>query len=308
MPVAPRLTLIAAAVTALALPAGASAKKVKDPHKLPAQWQHKFGVSSAKTDPDGDGLTNWTEFRAKTNPKRLDTDRDGLDDDAEDRDRDGLDNATEQRIESDPAKRDSNRDGRADPREDFDRDGLPNAAEQATANDPADRDTDGDGVKDGKENAGQVVAFADGILTLRLAATGKVVTAPLAEDASVDCGAVEDYEGDFEDDVADDASASSNDDDEDAFEDEDGVDGDDDAEGSEDDEDTVVAAAAVIRGEDDGYTADLDGELDDLGEDEADESDCAVETLDAGTWVHEADLDRGDAGVEFLSVELVEAD
>jgi hypothetical protein len=299
MPVAPRLTIIAAAITALALPTGASAKKAKDPSKLPAQWQHRFGVSSAKTDPDGDGLTNLTEFRAKTNPKRLDTDRDGIDDDAEDRDRDGLDNASEQRAGTDVAKRDSDRDGRPDAREDADRDGLPNGAEQATANDPADRDSDDDGIKDGKENAGQVVALTDGVLTLRLAATGKLVTAPVADDADVACDATDDYEADFEDDVSEDAG--------DDHSDGDGVE-DEDADAA-DDEDEVVAAAAVIRGEDDGYSADEDeGELeDDLGEDELEFDDaCADTVLAAGAWVHEAELDHRDAGLKFTTVELVE--
>jgi hypothetical protein len=307
MPVASRLTIIAGAACALALPAAASAKKVHDPHRLPAHWQHRFHVSSATADHDGDGLSNWTEFRAHTSPKKLDTDHDGVDDDAEDRDRDGLDNASEQRAGTDPAKRDSDRDGLPDAREDADRDGLPNGAEEATANDPSDPDSDDDGIKDGQENAGQVVAFADGVLRLRLAATGKVLTAPVAGDASVECGATDDYEADFADGTSDDPADGTSDAEDGAASDDSG---DDQGQDGSDDEDEVVAMAAVIRSEDDGYaTEDYGADVPDLEDSgDAEDDSCIAETLDKGAWVHEAELSSGDAGLQFDTVLLVEDD
>ncbi|HEU4973811.1 MAG TPA: hypothetical protein VFT50_01880 [Baekduia sp.] len=262
-------------------------------------------MASAMADPDGDGLTNWTEYRAHTSPKQLDSDRDGIDDDAEDRDRDGLDNASEQRSGSDPARRDSDRDGRADAREDADGDGLPNGAEQATANDPADADSDDDGVADGAEGAGQVVSFAGGVLTLRLAATGELVTAPLADDAWIGCDGVADYEADFADGTSDDPA-----DDEDSDEEEDGVAGGSAApRAAHGHGHRVVAMAAVIRGGDDGYSddgEDLDLPYVDDDAGEPDDGACGTDALVSGMWVHEAELGDAGAGRRFETVLLVD--
>ena len=56
------------------------------------------GIDGAAGDPDGDGLTNLTEFRIETNPRSTNTDGQGLDDDAEDFDGDGLTNLFEQDV------------------------------------------------------------------------------------------------------------------------------------------------------------------------------------------------------------------
>src|SRR4051794_7370579 len=165
-------------IVAAALLFAPAAAHAKNGHDLPGKFQHRYHVRSAAGDPDGDGLSNWGEFRSHTNPKRPDSDRDGTDDAAEDFDRDGLDNGTELAIGTDPGRRDSDGDGRPDGREDADGDGLPNAAEAQAGDDPADPDTDGDGVADGKENAGRVLAWDPdtGVLTIRLFATGKAVS------------------------------------------------------------------------------------------------------------------------------------
>src|SRR3954469_11997464 len=173
--------LCAVAIAALAIPVTASAKKSASP-KLPAKFQKRYHVKSATADPDKDGLTNFTEYRSHTSPKKADSDKDGKPDGSEDRDKDKLDNATEQRAGTNPDKKDTDRDGKSDAREDADHDGLDNLAEQNTANDPGDPDSDDDGIKDGNENAGQVVSFGeDGVLSLRLASTGKVVSATVDE-------------------------------------------------------------------------------------------------------------------------------
>jgi hypothetical protein len=285
--------LCAIAVAALALPATASAKK-SSASKLPAKFQKRYHVKSAVADPDRDGLTNFTEYRAHTSPKKADSDRDGRQDGAEDRDGDKLDNATEQRAGTNPSKRDSNHNGRPDAREDADHDGLRNLAEQRTANDPRNADTDDDGIRDGRENAGQVVSFASGVLALRLASTGKVVSGTIADASSVACDGTAGYKaaygaGSTQDLADDDAFA---DDDEDFGDDED-LDDEDGASASSDDsdEDDAEASTASLRAAGDESTGDP----------------CFDEVLAPGAWVHEAELAAGDDGASvFDTVALVD--
>jgi hypothetical protein len=310
---------VAVAVASLALPTGAVAKKSASP-KLPAKFQKRYHVKSATADPDKDGLTNFTEYRAHTSPKKGDTDKDGTPDGSEDRDKDKLDNATEQRAGTNPDKKDSDRDGKADGREDADHDGLNNLAEQRTANDPGDPDSDDDGTKDGAENAGQIVAFDDGsgLLTLRLASTGKVVAATVDAETSVDCSATEAYEDGYDDGAAGDTLAAEDGDaaDDDAAADDDGSDaGDDDgADASGDDagDDDAEASAASVRRADEGDDDASDDPV--LADDEDQDNlaggdDCADSYLDAGAWVHEATLATGDDGARvFDAVALVTGD
>ena len=59
---------------------------------------------SGRARPRQDGLTNWGEYRAGTNPRRRDSDRDGISDALEDRDRDRLVNAEEIAAGTDPRR------------------------------------------------------------------------------------------------------------------------------------------------------------------------------------------------------------
>jgi hypothetical protein len=137
-------------IAMLLLPAAAQAAD-RDHDNLPDSWELKHHIStkskSAAKDPDRDGVDNGNEHREGTNPRRRDSDRDGI----------------------------------RDAREDRDRDGLRNGAEDRTGNDPIDRDTDDDGIRDGNEQAGVVTAFAAGVLTIDLAngssVSGRVTTA-----------------------------------------------------------------------------------------------------------------------------------
>ncbi|HEX5924982.1 MAG TPA: hypothetical protein VFY45_14210 [Baekduia sp.] len=284
-------TLCAIAIAALAIPATASAAKSSP--KLPAKFQKRYHVKSAVADPDRDGLTNLTEYRAHTSPKKPDTDRDGTEDGSEDRDGDKLDNATEQRAGTNPSKRDTNHNGRPDGREDADHDGLRNLAEQRTANDPRNADSDGDGIKDGGENAGQVVSFAGGVLALRLASTGKVVTGNVGDATNVACNGTAGYKaaygGGTAEDLADDDDAF---DDED-FGDDDAFDEEGDASASSDDsgDDEATASTAALRAAGDEGTGDP----------------CIDDVLAPGAWVHEAELAAGDDGTSvFDTVALVD--
>jgi len=257
--------LCAIAVAALALPATASAKKSSSP-KLPAKFQKRFHVKSAVADPDHDGLTNLTEYRAHTNPKKADTDRDGTEDGSEDRDGDKLDNATEQR----------------------------------TANDPGNADSDGDGIKDGDENAGQVLSFEDGVLALRLASTGKVVTGRVDDGTNVECNATDDYENGYDDSAAEDTAGADDPFADDAGDDASFDDTDDAAASSNDSGDDATASAASLR------TAD-DTSAGDAGDDEGTGDPCVDETMAPGAWVHEAELRAGDDGASvFDAVALVD--
>ena len=156
--------------------------------RLPKAWakKHRLGVKAGARDQDRDGLTNWGEYRAKTNPRRADTDRDHVGDAAEDRDRDGLTNADELIAGTDPRRRDTDRDHVSDGREDADRDGLPNAEETRTGHALRNPDSDGDGIPDGRENAGRITSVTGFTVVIKLAAGG-ALTARLDGDSWVTC-------------------------------------------------------------------------------------------------------------------------
>jgi hypothetical protein len=96
--------------------------------RLPASWAHfyKLSVNDARLDTDRDRLSNLRENRLRTNPRRKDSDRDGLNDGLEvlkyktsprrrDTDRDGLRDAQEIfRYKTNPRKKDTDGDGYGD--------------------------------------------------------------------------------------------------------------------------------------------------------------------------------------------------
>ncbi len=73
----------ATATAAKAKKPATSAKKARARHgkvdrRLPKRWAARYHVRKAGADADHDGLSNLGEYRAKLNPRRPDTDRDGL--------------------------------------------------------------------------------------------------------------------------------------------------------------------------------------------------------------------------------------
>jgi hypothetical protein len=182
-----RLVALVLTVAFALVPAAASAAAPAH-SRLPRAWaaKHRLGVKAGARDTDRDGLINWGEYRAKTNPRRADSDRDHISDAAEDRDRDGLTNGDELIASTDPRRRDSDRDHISDGREDADRDGLANADEAPTGHALRNPDTDGDGIPDGRENAGRIAAVTGYIVRIKLAAGG-ALTARLNGDSWVTC-------------------------------------------------------------------------------------------------------------------------
>ena len=292
----------AAALVSLALPGAAAARSGdRDGDRMPDRWERKHGLSvkrnDAARDPDRDALRNLAEYRARTNPRRPDTDRDGVLDGHEDRDRDRVDNANEDREATSPADRDTDGDGTRDGQEDADRDGLDNRGEDVTGNDPIDPDTDDDGVKDGSEQAGVVDSFEDGVLTVRLLRGGSV-SGRVTDETELECedeGAHELWDEDERELAAASGSldvtgrrqtGSRIGDEEDSGRDEDFA-GDD----LEDDR-----SGPGGRGEDD---------LDDSEDDET-EGSCGEAVLVPGAAVHEAALELVDGEAVFTRIELVE--
>lgn len=109
-----------------------------------------------KKDTDGDRLLDKDEKAIGLDPKRKDTDRDGIRDDLEDLDGDGLNNWFElYRARTDPERKDSDRDGLHDGIEDPDGDMLSNRGEQRFKTKPLKRDSDGDGRDDWHEGSSQ---------------------------------------------------------------------------------------------------------------------------------------------------------
>ncbi len=144
-----------------------------------AAWNFLFGLTiigeDANADPDHDGLTNREERQLGTDPKKADTDGDGLSDGDEvkkyntnplkaDTDGDGLSDGDEVlKYHTDPNKADTDGDGLSDGDEvlkyhtdplkaDTDGDGLSDGDEVLKYHtDPLKADTDGDGLSDGDE-------------------------------------------------------------------------------------------------------------------------------------------------------------
>ena len=126
----------------------------QDNDRLPDRWEQQFGFdyqnpADATTDVDSDGLTQLQEFSHKTDPRKADSDNDGLNDGVEvnthrtspldaDSDRDGLsDGAEVLQHRSNPLAADSDNDGLNDKLE----------VEKYQTN-PNSADTDGDGLTD----------------------------------------------------------------------------------------------------------------------------------------------------------------
>lgn len=164
-----RLLLFGVALAALlAVPGAAMARsRDRDHDKLPDKWEKKFHLSThrnnANGDPDHDGLTNLGEFRSGTNPRRADTDRDGINDANDDQDNDGVDNADE----------------------------------MAEHTNPRDADTDNDGVEDGQETIGTVASFTEdspgagtGVLTITLN-DGSTESGHVDQNTRIECRAPE---------------------------------------------------------------------------------------------------------------------
>src|SRR5437764_14813437 len=79
------ITLAACAAAVLALPATASARSHDRNHDgLPDRWERahhlSLHVNQARRDQDHDGLNNRGEFRAHMNPRKADTDGNGIPD------------------------------------------------------------------------------------------------------------------------------------------------------------------------------------------------------------------------------------
>lgn len=184
-----RLRILAVAVAALAmlaLPAAASARRGSGHARSFHRWAKQNHVRGAGKDPDMDGLSNRAEFLAGTNPRKADSDRDGVSDANEDPDRDGVDNGNEVREHTNPRKADTNGNGRKDGLEDADRDRLDNTGEDQAGDDPINPDSDGDGVKDGDEGAGKVTSFDGSQLVVTLF-TGATLSGAVDEDTEVWC-------------------------------------------------------------------------------------------------------------------------
>ena len=145
---------------------------------------HAGKIGGPNDDYDGDGLTNAQEKSAHTNPKKADTDKDGLSDGVEvndthtnpkrkDSDRDHLSDSQELALQTDPLDDDS------------DDDSVEDGQEVEDGTDPLDSDTDDDGVDDGDdpepgehgaefEVRGLVTAVADNCLLTIATETGPV--------------------------------------------------------------------------------------------------------------------------------------
>jgi hypothetical protein len=155
---------------AIAVPSASSAVRDSDRDGMPNRWERAHDlnpyVANAAGDPDRDGLVNLREYRHGTDPRREDSDRDGVDDRDEvvafgsdprdaDGDGDGKRDGDEDKDHDGTKNEDED-----DPKEpcaadddDGDHDGVANEDENEQGTSPAKSDSDGDGTKDGDEDA-----------------------------------------------------------------------------------------------------------------------------------------------------------
>jgi hypothetical protein len=101
------LLLVLLALPFIPTTASGAAARDRDGDRLPDRWERRYHLStswkSARGDADRDGLSNLREYRLRTNPRRRDSDRDGVRDGAEVR-----------RYHTSPRKQDTDGDGYGD--------------------------------------------------------------------------------------------------------------------------------------------------------------------------------------------------
>jgi hypothetical protein len=152
------LSITALALLALTSTALASARPAdRNKDGIPDRWEQRYHLSIrvnvAAKDADHDGLSNLGEYLSGTSPRSADTNGNGITDPNEDRDGDGVDNEQEMQL------------------------GL----------NPGSRDSDHDGTPDGSEQAGVIVSFDGGVLTIRKA-DGTLIVGAVTADTQVECG------------------------------------------------------------------------------------------------------------------------
>lgn len=138
---------------------------------FPDEMEELIGSDKESEDTDGDGLNDYYEYIVLgTSPLFVDTDKNGISDDAEDFDDDGLTNKEEYTYSTIPWEEDTDEDGIIDGDEvliygvdplnaDSDRDGIADGDELPLGFDPANPDTDGNGIKDGDKVLEQTFVY-----------------------------------------------------------------------------------------------------------------------------------------------------
>ena len=136
-------------------PSKVDLEKDTDSDGLPDFWEKQLGTSITKTDTDGDGLSDYEEvYLSATDPLKLDTDNNGINDGDEDADKDGLSNLQEKKLGAKINVSDTDSDGLKDGEEvnkygtspvkvDTDEDSLTDYEEVTLGLDPLKLMTDG---------------------------------------------------------------------------------------------------------------------------------------------------------------------
>jgi hypothetical protein len=198
----------------LVVPGAAMAKSHDRNHDgIPDKWEKRFHLSTtrnaAKADPDRDWLNNLGEFKSHTNPRKADTNGNGVNDANDDTDGDGVDNQDEMN--------------------------------QGT--NPDDQDSNNDGVKDGHELSGTVVGFVEdsanpgtGTLTIQLADNSQV-SGKVDSSTKIECDGTDQQSGRHEKDGGGDSGSSGSGADDGANHDANGDSGDDGPNGDANDND-----------------------------------------------------------------------
>lgn len=183
------------------------AKLDSDKDGLPDYIEDILGTNKYNRDTDGDGLSDGEEVNTVgTDPLQVDTNKNGISDAKEDGDGDGLSNLEELRHHTDPKNADTDFDGWADGLEiqkgtnplvaDTDKDGLDDGIEESLGMNPLLADTNGNGIKDGDEKVSYTTKAAsydvdpNVVPTVKLASKAKladstVITNVYGEDAFI---------------------------------------------------------------------------------------------------------------------------
>lgn len=184
---------------------------------------------------------------------------------------------------------------------DQDRDHMRNLVEFRTGNNPRDADTDNDGVDDNEENAGKIVSFENGILTISLVGGDQLVGA-VTDSTEIECKAALIPPPSNEPPVSGASLRHSGEDDA-----QNGDQGDGDHPGGPGDPSSGPGSPDSGSGDNGGHGSDS-GDAGGSGPEDGDEVACTSADLVPGTPVHEADVETTtDGAVVFTKLELLKS-